>query len=83
MRPMSVRRGLITFGPASFPAYACLRHLPDPVLPDMRESDVWLPSRRSTEIDMARAATIADDPLPLRMRRSGSPLGWPAQDQAI
>jgi len=50
---------LSTFGPASFPAYARLRYLPDPVRPDMRESDVRLPSRRTTEIDMARAALEA------------------------
>ena len=50
---------LITFGPASFPAYARLRYLPDPVRPDMRESDVRLPPHRTTEIDMARTALEA------------------------
>ncbi|SCL24821.1 hypothetical protein [Micromonospora inyonensis] len=50
---------LITFGPASFPAYARLRYLPDPGRPNMRESDVRLPSRRTTEIDMARTALEA------------------------
>ncbi|WP_201787283.1 hypothetical protein [Actinoplanes sp. TFC3] len=50
---------LITFGPASFPAYARLRYLPDPIRPDMRESDVRLPYLRPTEIDMARTALEA------------------------
>lgn len=50
---------LITFGPASFPAYARLRYLPDPVRPDMRESDVRLPHRPPTEIDLARTALEA------------------------
>ena len=50
---------LVTFGPASFPAYARLRYLPDPVRPGMHESDVPPSSRRPTEIDMARAALEA------------------------
>ncbi len=50
---------LITFGPNSFPAYARLRYLPDPVRPGMRESDVRLPPRRPAEIDLARTALEA------------------------
>ncbi len=50
---------VVTFGPASFSAYARLRYLPDPVRPGMRESEVRLPARWTTEIDMARAALEA------------------------
>ncbi len=50
---------LITFGPDSFPAYARLRYLPDPVRPGMRESDVRLSPGRPHEIDLARTAVEA------------------------
>lgn len=50
---------LITFGPPAFPAYARLRYLPDPLRPNMRESDAQLSSRQATEVEMARTVLRA------------------------
>ncbi len=50
---------LITFGPATFQAYARLRYLPDPVRPGMNEADVQVPAGHPTDIDQARTALTA------------------------
>lgn len=50
---------LITFGPATFPAYARLRYLPDPVRPGMSEADAQVSADHATDIDVARIALSA------------------------
>jgi hypothetical protein len=45
---------LITFGPATFPRYARLRYLPDPIRPGMNEADVQVSAGHATDIDAAR-----------------------------
>lgn len=50
---------LITFGPATFQAYARLRYLPDPVRPGMNEADAQVPGGHPTDIDQARTALRA------------------------
>lgn len=50
---------LITFGPASFPAYARLRYLPDPDRPGMTEAEAQVPSDHATDIDVARTGLRA------------------------
>lgn len=50
---------LLTFGPATYPAYARLRYLPDPARPKMRESDAMVPAEHRPDIDVARSAIAA------------------------
>lgn len=50
---------LIAFGLATFPAYARLRYLPDPVRPGMTEADALVPDGHPTDIDAARTALRA------------------------
>lgn len=49
----------ITFGPATFPAYAGLRYLPDPVRPGMTEAEAVVADGRPTDLDAARSALRA------------------------
>jgi hypothetical protein len=47
---------LISFGPATFVAYARLRFIPDPLGPDQKESDVELPEGHLSDIEQSRRA---------------------------
>jgi hypothetical protein len=50
---------LITFGPSTFPVYARLRYLPDPVRPGMDEAEAQVPPGHVTDISAARTALKA------------------------
>ncbi|MFI7601853.1 hypothetical protein [Actinoplanes sp. NPDC049681] len=47
---------LITFGPATFDAYARLRFIPDPLAPGQDEADVELPDVHPSDLARARRA---------------------------
>jgi hypothetical protein len=50
---------LVRFGPATFPAYARLRYLPDPVRAGMTEADALVPFDHPADVVAARAALTA------------------------